>query len=89
MMFSEDGLKIAKFKRPNINQSSGEREEGYFAEMTDWELPIQTKDIAPKELSTRTKFEANDIIRFVTKDKRDILYRLNQNQNQAEYLGEC
>jgi len=49
-----------------------------IAEMTEWELSLQTKDIDPEELSRRTKFESNDIIRIVTKDKRDILYRLTE-----------
>ena len=79
MIFSEDGLKIAKFIRSKISAKE-DREtkqvEGVIAEMTEWELPIQTKDIDPRELSRRTKFESNDIIRIITKDKRDILFRL-------------
>ena len=35
------------------------------------------------------KFESNDIIRFMTKDNRDILYRFNENDRKAKYLGEC
>ena len=80
MMFSEDGLKIAKLKRSKIRKEEEQTEQvdGLIAEMTEWELSLQTKDIDPEELSRRTKFESNDIIRIVTKDKRDILYRLTE-----------
>ena len=45
-------------------------------EDTNWELPFETEDIPTVELATRVKFEANEIIRILTLDNRDILYEL-------------
>ena len=40
------------------------------------------------DLATRVKFEANDIVRVLTTDSRDILYKLEQNENVAVYMSE-
>ena len=53
-----------------------------------WQLPIETKDIPMIELATRVKFEASDIVRILTLDNRDILYRFDEDQPEARYLTE-
>lgn len=41
------------------------------------------------ELAKRVKFESDDIVRLLTEDDRDILFRLVPNQKLAQYLCEC
>ena len=40
------------------------------------------------ELATRVKFEASDIVRILTLDDRDILYKLDVDHHEARYLTE-
>ena len=47
---------------------------------TDWLLPIDSDDIDEIELAKRVRFESNDMIRFLTRDDREILYQLDPNQ---------
>ena len=42
----------------------------------DWTLPLTKDDLETGELFKRVRFEANNIIRVLTKDNRDILYKL-------------
>ena len=46
---------------------------------TNWSLPIKTDDIEPVELATRVRFEANNVVRILTKEDRDILFELVPN----------
>ena len=39
-------------------------------------------------MATRVKFEANDIVRVLTPDSRDILYKLAPNETVAVYMSE-
>ena len=40
------------------------------------------------ELASRVKFESNSVIRFLTRDKRDILFRLDGDEQTVHYIGE-
>ena len=68
------GLKIYKFKKEETEELPK-----IVLEETDWTLPIKTDDIEPLELARRVRFEANNIIRILTKENRDILYELVPN----------
>ena len=41
-----------------------------------------------EELASRVKFESNSVIRFLTRDKRDILYRLDNDGTSVHCIGE-
>ena len=41
-----------------------------------------------KELGTRVKFESNDVIRFLTADNRDIMFRLDKDGKTVHFLSE-
>ena len=43
-------------------------------------FPINTDGMDAPELGKRVRFEANNIIRFRTKDNRDILFLLSQDK---------
>ena len=45
-------------------------------EETDWNVPIDSRGMDAFELCRRVRFEANNIIRFLTKDNRDTLFLL-------------
>ena len=53
-----------------------------------WILPIRTDDLETGELFRRVRFEANNVVRILTKDNRDILYKLESNKTVAQYLSE-
>ena len=55
---------------------------------TDWNIPFKTDDIKKEELASRVKFESSSVIRFLTRDKRDILYRLDNDGRNVYYIGE-
>ena len=44
---------------------------------TNAKIPFGANDIKKEELASRVKFESNSVIRCLTRDKRDILYRLD------------
>ena len=48
-----------------------------------WILPIRTDDLETGELFRRVRFEANNVVRILTKDNRDILYKLERNKTIA------
>ena len=50
----------------------------------NWKVPISTDGIDAPELAKRVRFEANNIIRFRTKDSRDILFLLSQDKTTQE-----
>ena len=57
-------------------------------EPTEWTIPLKTEDIEKVELASRVKFESNSVVRYLTRDKRDILYRLDQDGKHVHYIGE-
>ena len=68
------GLKIYEFKK-----EGPEDDQMVVLQETDWTLPIKTDDFEPEELASRVRFEAKNVIRFLTKENRDILYELQPN----------
>ena len=54
----------------------------------DWVIPIRFDEMTAKELSTRVKFAANNVVRYFTFDKRDILFRLNRDRKTVKYISE-
>ena len=50
----------------------------------NWKVPINTDGIGVVELAKRVRFEANNIIRFRTKDSRDILFLISQDKTTQE-----
>lgn len=55
---------------------------------TEKPVEIETSDMSCSEVAQRVKFESNDIIRFLTRDNRDILYKLHDDLIRVRYLGE-
>ena len=55
---------------------------------TEWTIPFRTDDLKKEELASRVKFESNSVIRYLTLDKLDILYRLNNDGKRVHYIGE-
>ena len=55
---------------------------------TEWNIPFRTDDMQKEELASRVKFESNSVIRFLTRDKRDILYRLDNDGTSVHCIGE-
>ena len=39
-------------------------------------------------MASRVKFESNSVLRFLTPDNRDILYRLDEDGKQVHYISE-
>ena len=56
-------------------------------EPTEWTIPLKTEEIEKVELASRVKFESNSVVRYLTRDKRDILYRLDQDGKCVHYIG--
>ena len=56
--------------------------------LKEWKLPIKTNDLETVELASKVKFESNSIIRFLTRDNRDILYKLDENGRDVHYITE-
>ena len=56
--------------------------------LKEWKLPIKTEDLETEELASMVKFESNSIIRFLTRDNRDILYKLDKNGSDVHYITE-
>ena len=55
----------------------------------EWELPLKTDDIEMNELANRVKFESKDVVRFLTKNNRDILFKLDTiDYKTVHYLSE-
>ena len=56
--------------------------------LKEWKLPLKTEDLETEELASMVKFESNSIIRFLTRDNRDILYKLDKNGRDVHYITE-
>ena len=52
-------------------------------------FPIKLDDYSAEELARRMRFESEHVIRFLSKDDRDILYLYDQRINQLQYLSEA
>ena len=79
-----DGLKIYKF----YQESPGKDDSKILIKPTKWIIPFRTDDLKKEELASRVKFESNSVIRYLTRDKRDILYRLDSHGKSVHYIGE-
>ena len=79
-----DGLKIYKFVEEKVGSASK-----VIIKPTEWTIPIKTDDMDKVELASRVKFESISVIRFLTRDKRDILYKLDADGKNVHYMGEC
>ena len=78
-MVCTKGLKIYKFV---------EEGDKIVIRPTGWTIPLRTNEMDRLELASRVKFESNSVIRFLTRDKRDILFRLDGNEQTVHYIGE-
>ena len=74
-----EGLKINKFTHSGND---------IVIKPTEWTIPLRTDDMDRVELASQVKFESNSVIRFLTRDKRDILYRLDSDEQIVHYIGE-
>ena len=83
-MICSDGIKIYEFKKSQASPDSQKIE----LHLTDWRLPIKTDDIDQVELAKRVRFESNNMIRFLTRDDRDILFHLDPNGKNVHYHSE-
>ena len=83
ILICTDGLKIYKFVDENFGSSSK-----IIIKPTEWTIPIKTDGIEKVELASRVKFESSSVIRYLTRDKRDILYRLDTDGKHVHYIGE-
>ena len=68
------GLKIYQFKKEKREEDNDYGE--ILFEETGWTLPIGTDDIEHLELASRVRFEANNVLRILTKEGKDILFEL-------------
>ena len=80
-----DGLKIYKFKR----QKQHEKQESIVLKLTEKAIPIKTDDFEIEELASRIKYESKSVIRFLTRDNRDILYQFDKDDDEeVHYISE-
>lgn len=84
LVCTTEGLKIYKFYL-EMNKNF---ESKVLIKPTEWNIPFKTDDIKKEELASRVKFESSSVIRFLTRDKRDILYRLDNDGRNVYYIGE-
>ena len=56
--------------------------------LTDWTLPLKTADLDTVDLAQRVKFESDSVVRYLTHDNRDILYKLDRDGKRVHYLSE-
>ena len=84
LLVCSDGLKIYKF----YVETPGKDDSKILIKPTEWIIPFRTEDIKKEELASRVKFESNSVIRYITRDKRDILYRLDSDGKNVHYIGE-
>ena len=56
--------------------------------LTDWTLPLKTDDLDTLDLAHRVKFESNSVVRYLTHDNRDILYKLDRDGKRVHYISE-
>ena len=56
--------------------------------LKEWTLPLRTDDFDKVELASRVRFESNSVIRFVTRDNRDLLYKLHKNGKRVDCISE-
>ena len=54
----------------------------------EWKIPLKTEHIEPAELERRVRFESNSIVRYLDRDNRDILYKLDEDGKSVHYIGE-
>ena len=83
-MVSDGGLKIYKF----YEETPGRDDSKILIKPTEWTIPFRTSGITKEELASRVKFESNSVIRYLTRDKRDILYRLDNDGTSVRYIDE-
>ena len=75
-----DGIKVYEFKLESkkgdeAGPQDGSSEEKIILKET-WKVPIFTDGMDVLEIARRVRFEASNIIRFRTRDSRDILFLL-------------
>ena len=75
MLICRDGLKICEFK---LDEQGINNERSVKLEETDWKVPIDARGKDAFELGKRVRFEANNIIRYLTDDDLDILFLLSE-----------
>ena len=83
-MICSDGIKIYEFTKSQDSSDSPKIE----LHPTNWQMPINTDDIDSLKLARRVRFESNDMVRFLTRDDRDILYHLDSNGKNVHLLTE-
>lgn len=83
MLFRDDKMYISRFKKI-VN--GGVKVLGVHPATKPVE--IETSDMTHTEIAERVKFESSDVIRFLTRDNRDILYKLESDLVRVKYLGE-
>ena len=84
ILICTEGLQIYKFVEEKIGSASK-----IIIKPTEWIIPINTDDMDKVELASRVKFESISVIRFLTRDKRDILYKLDTDGKHVHYIGEA
>ena len=53
-----------------------------------WTLPDEIDNMKLLQLAKRVRFEANNVIRLLTKDNRDILFLIVPEEDRIEYLSD-
>ena len=77
-----DGIKVYEFKLESKKgdeagpQDGSKEEKIILKEKTNWKVPIFTEGMDVLEIARRVRFEASNIIRFRTRDSKDILFLL-------------
>ena len=49
---------------------------------------METADLDALDLAQRVKFESNSVVRYLTHDSRDILYKLDRDGKHVHYISE-
>ena len=81
-MICTNGLKIYKFVQEILGTTRK-----MIIKPTEWVFPIKTDDIDKAELASRVKFESSSVVRYLTPDKRDILFKLDKDGKRVHFMS--
>ena len=83
IIICDSGVKIFELASENKDVK-----ENLKLKPTEFTLPIRTDVLEDEELASRVKFESNSVIRFLSPDNRDILYRLDEDAKRVYCISE-
>ena len=84
LLICDNGINLYEFKR----KKELDTDQIVLEKKEDFSLPMRTNDFENAELATRIRFESKYVIRYLSLDKRDILFKINYETMKAEYICE-